>query len=266
MVKVYKGKNPLYMKAAKWYAGGIAIALPMIALAYNKIATDMVLFLLGAAVAGIALSITWPKGNMYLSGSIGEYRVLRWLKKEVPDGSVIFTSVRVHERMESDIVVVSPIGVFIIEVKNYNGDIEGSDGKENWILHKTGRKGGHYTAKVRNPQLQLKRNTFIVAEFLRQKGMRQVWVEGFTVFTGKGSFIGCIPDRCMKGSRECMEVIIHCVHQLNKNRGMLLSEDQIEKAAGFLMECVQDEPAMKQDDFEATLQARKNSRRSVAGR
>ena len=69
-----------------------------------------------------------------------------------------------------------------MEVKNNNSKVTGDEQSPNWIAHKVGRKGGRYTAKVRNPIKQLKKQVHVLAEHLK-KNRASTWIEGVVFFS-----------------------------------------------------------------------------------
>ena len=83
------------------------------------------------------------------SGTKGEEETVHFLST-LPDTYHIFTSVRVHEKMEADAVVVGQNGVFVVESKNYKGELVGTANDKKWTLNKIGRKGGEYSKSVPN--------------------------------------------------------------------------------------------------------------------
>ena len=97
-------------------------------------------------------------GNLGLSdrricskGEYGEYAVITVLKK-LPEDYRVFNDVYLESRGHSsqiDHVVISRYGVFVIETKNYSGDVYGIEKAEHWTQYLNG-KGYSF----RNPILQ----------------------------------------------------------------------------------------------------------------
>ena len=98
----------------------------------------------------VARKICSNRSSIYAAGSRGENQVLEWLR-ELPDNYHVFTNVRVHERMEADAVVAGPAGLFLVEVKNYAGGLEGTSADDSWLQHKRNRQGKSYIKEIRNP-------------------------------------------------------------------------------------------------------------------
>ena len=121
------------------------------------------------------------------SGASGELKTLKQLEK-LPDDYVLFNQVDVPNPKtkrgytELDLIVVGPNGVFVIEVKNNNSKVTGDEQAPNWTAHKVGQKGGRYTADVRNPIKQLKKQVHVLATYLKGK-KASTWLEGVVFFS-----------------------------------------------------------------------------------
>lgn len=121
------------------------------------------------------------------SGASGELKTLKQLER-LPDDYVLFNQVDVPNPKtkrgytELDLIVVGPNGVFVIEVKNNNSKVTGDEQAPNWTAHKVGQKGGRYTADVRNPIKQLKKQVHVLATYLKGK-KASTWLEGVVFFS-----------------------------------------------------------------------------------
>ncbi|MBR3244967.1 MAG: NERD domain-containing protein [Parasporobacterium sp.] len=85
------------------------------------------------------------------------------------------------QKTELDFVIVNRNGVFIIEVKNYSGKISGEEEALQWKKSKTSQGGKTYEKFIENPIPQVKREEYILGNFLRSKGIN-VWVNGYIYF------------------------------------------------------------------------------------
>ncbi|MFD2631830.1 nuclease-related domain-containing protein [Idiomarina piscisalsi] len=162
--------------------------------------------IIGAPIAGFLMynlpNFWWIVGLAYLfsvigaastkrSGAKGELKTLKLLEK-LPDSYVLFNQVDVPNSRakrgftELDLIVVGPNGVFVVEVKNNNSKVTGDEQSPNWIAHKVGRKGGRYTAKVRNPIKQLKKQVHVLAEHLK-KNRASTWIDGVVFFSHRSA-------------------------------------------------------------------------------
>lgn len=87
---------------------------------------------------------------------------------------------------ELDNVIVNNRGVFIIEVKNYTGELFGDEDDFEWTKQKETRQGNIYQKTVKNPIKQVKRQIYILAEYLKEYGI-DVWVEGYAILLANNS-------------------------------------------------------------------------------
>ena len=161
---------------------------------------------IGAPVAGFLMyqlpNFWWIIGLVYLfaiigaastkrSGAKGELKALKLLNK-LPDSYVLFNQVDVPNSRakrgftELDLIAVGPNGVFVVEVKNNNSKVTGDEQAAYWTAHKVGRKGGRYTAKVRNPIKQLKKQVHVLAEHLK-KNRTSTWIDGVVFFSHRSA-------------------------------------------------------------------------------
>lgn len=113
------------------------------------------------------------------AGAQGEDQALKQLAKALPNQYHLFNNVVVtYEggRSETDLIVVGPGGVTVVEVKNYSGELQGKAG-DNRLTHiKTGG-----TESVYNPLRQVATHVHRVSGYLRQNH-RGVWVQGAVYF------------------------------------------------------------------------------------
>lgn len=245
MAIVHKKGAPLFDKGATEAGKFVAIAgiAVLLGLGLDSIGQSLTGFLLFAGFMVLA-GIFSKNASIAFSGSWGEHKALSGLKDKLSDDYHIFVGVKVHEKMESDFVITGPNGVFVIEVKNYTGKIEGGANDAEWILHKTGRKGGKYTKKIKNPLGQLRRNVYILSQYLKiQK--TSAWIEGRTYFSNNNDWYdGCIPDKCIAN----MEVLAHYIRVYMPRR--YLTAEQLARINTSLEKCISETPAMAKAEFE----------------
>ena len=116
-------------------------------------------------------------------GIRGEEAAVKAIQSVLRDGDRLFTNVRIEydgKPAELDNVIVNRYGVFIIEVKNYSGQIVGGEDEYEWRKYKTTEAGNTYEKTVRNPIKQVKRQTYILAKYLDYYGVR-VWIRGYAI-------------------------------------------------------------------------------------
>lgn len=110
------------------------------------------------------------------------------------DGYVIFNDVTLHtsnnDTTQIDHVIISPFGVFVIEVKNYSGWIYGSENQYKWtqVLNKQSKN------QFQNPLIQNKKHCQVVQKILELENRQ---IHSMVVFMGKATFKTEMPDNVM---------------------------------------------------------------------
>lgn len=124
-------------------------------------------------ILGIALI---RKGHKFHVGAVGESRVAKVLAR-FPDDWFIFNDMTVG-RSQIDHIVVSPVGVYTIETKNYRGTIYGNAEKQKWS-----QVINHHKTTFYNPVKQGIGHSVALSKFLEECGLKNVWVNTIVVFT-----------------------------------------------------------------------------------
>lgn len=122
--------------------------------------------------------------DILISGMTGE-RIAAEVLATLPDDYVVFQDVVVTydgKSNEIDNIVVGRSGVFIVEVKNHNGNIIGDCKDTYWTQYKVGRGGTPYTKEMYNPTKQVGSHIYRLANYLRKNGMN-TYIEGMVYFT-----------------------------------------------------------------------------------
>ncbi|RPF53367.1 nuclease-related domain-containing protein [Aquisalibacillus elongatus] len=135
-------------------------------------------------IPALISSYFWSRFATLRSGIKGEKHTKKVLNS-LSEYFKTFNSVQIsieEGRTEIDQVVVGKDCIFIIEVKNHKGRIEGHEAEHSWTQHKIGRKGTPYKSKMKNPLKQVKRQTFILARYLKKHNVN-VWVEEIVYFS-----------------------------------------------------------------------------------
>ncbi|MGA2150738.1 MAG: nuclease-related domain-containing protein [Geobacteraceae bacterium] len=153
-------------------------------------------FWVGFPVAGAA-SYMWPDGNwawvlawlvcfqlarragspIELAGAKGEERALAILSG-LPEEYTLFNQIRLPDKRsrtgfrEADFMVVGPNGIFLIENKDYRGEIRGDDSAAGWELHKIGIGGTPYTKPCRNPVPQVRVYVALLGAIFARRSIR----------------------------------------------------------------------------------------------
>ena len=153
-----------------------------------------------------------------LAGKYGEAVATRLIKSALRNGDRLFTNVEItfeDKPTELDNVIVNSFGVFIIEVKNYNGKLVGNEDDYEWIKYKTTDAGNTYEQTVRNPINQVKRQVYILAKYLDYYGSR-VWIEGYALLIQGNS---PVESKKILSSTDDINRAIHTPgrHRLTKN-------------------------------------------------
>lgn len=123
------------------------------------------------------------------AGRYGEAFATNAIKSVLREDDLLFTNVQISydgKPAELDNVVINKYGVFIIEVKNYNGKLSGTEDDYEWQKFHTTYSGNTYIKSVKNPIKQVKRQVYILANFLDYYGTR-VWVKGFAFLVNQNS-------------------------------------------------------------------------------
>ena len=242
MTMIYAG-NDMLQKKIGYYKVGMALTwvgsvLLLLMGTPLSVTTAILLFLAGRQICSSRCSI-------YAAGSRGETQVLDWLR-ELPDSYHVFTNVRVHERMEADAVVAGPAGLFLLEVKNYAGGLEGTSTDGNWLQHKRDKQGKSCIKEIRNPLRQLRRNTFILSQYLRQEGCRE-WLNACTVFPNRNAWWA-------KGRPEqCLDTKEELLRYLTTPKRQPLDEAAVRRSVEILKKCVQERPVLTRAEFNTRL-------------
>ena len=116
-------------------------------------------------------------------GNKGEALAQQAIESVLRDGDYYFRNISVtydNRPAEFDNIIVNKNGVFIIEVKNYKGDVVGNVDDSEWKKYKTTDAGNTYIKSFQNPIKQVKRQVYILAKYLDYYGAR-AWVEGYVI-------------------------------------------------------------------------------------
>ncbi|MBQ3411749.1 MAG: NERD domain-containing protein [Oscillospiraceae bacterium] len=150
------------------------------------------------------------------AGRLGEEYATRKITSVLNSDDTLLTNVKVDfegKETELDNVIVNKYGVFIIEVKYYHGWLKGGEDDYEWTQYKE-TYSDMYIKTVKNPIKQVKRQVYIVANYLREYGVN-VWVDGYALMVDAGSPVES--DMILTTTDE-IDRVIHTVsrRQLNK--------------------------------------------------
>lgn len=123
------------------------------------------------------------------AGLEGEDKAL-YILAELPNTYSVFPDVRVVmglKESQLDTIVVGPSGVFVVEVKNYAGIIEGDAGDQR--LRQIKNRTGETT--FYNPVKQVTTHAYRLHEFLRHHQM-DTWVHGAVYFANESTKVNVV--------------------------------------------------------------------------
>ena len=161
------------------------------------------------------------------AGKEGEILAGKIIHQYLNDQDIILNNVEitVHgKETELDYVVINRNGVFIFEVKNYSGELEGNEDDEYWSKYKISSGNNEYVKEVRNPIKQVKRGIYLLKELLHIYGV-YLWIDGYVLFVNMNSPIES--DYTINDENE-IDIILHTKGRQNLNK------KQIEKIVNIL--------------------------------
>lgn len=188
-------------------------------------------FLLG----GIGM-IFLNKHSMLKAGIEGKEAAAHALRK-LPDYYEVYEGIEVQRDSKTvrfDYVVVGDNGIFVVNVKNHNGTIEGREDASSWQQHKVGRKGGHYSNTIRNPIKRVRWQVHVLADYLKEKQI-SAWVEGIVYFANPSVRVNVNTERTpVIDSPEALQSYIDSYvprkllesHDLNTIRSIFIHDDR----------------------------------------
>lgn len=118
------------------------------------------------------------------AGIQGEHIAVDIIKSVLYESDIMLNNVAFEygdNEVEIDSLVINSRGVYVIEVKNYSGDLYGKETDFELFQEKETSAGNVYSKSVKNPVPQVKRQVHNLAKFLKYYGI-DVWVEGYVYF------------------------------------------------------------------------------------
>lgn len=147
---------------------------------FGSVAIHFSLFFL-SIIFFIAAAYLWSKQTTWNIGADGEEAVIRVLQNLDSSYKIINDIVLPGDKQNIDHVVVGPAGVFVIETKNYNGNIRCYE--DEWSRKKVGRRGTVYDAGMGNPSKQAKRNAVVLKNWFASENLDVGYISAVVVFT-----------------------------------------------------------------------------------
>ncbi|HOI24254.1 MAG TPA: nuclease-related domain-containing protein [Caldisericia bacterium] len=128
--------------------------------------------------------------KIWRSGLTGQHRVEEALANLDDRYTLINNMSLPFKKCDMDHILIGPNGIFLIETKNYKGEITCIG--DRWEYQKVGRNGGLYRGHINNPSKQLKRSIWELKNYLDKKSKKILqqsafpyWIQGVLVFTNK---------------------------------------------------------------------------------
>lgn len=152
----------------------------------------------------------YQKYKIVKAGIDGEKEVKQILKqlKDI----TIYSNVPItynQNKSEIDYLCISEKGLFIVEVKNYSGNIKGKYDDVKWKQYKT-----QETKEVKNPVKQLTHQMKILNSILKENNI-DTYIEG-CVFFNKAKSIECKDKKIITDSKELLNRINNQKQSLSK--------------------------------------------------
>ncbi len=134
-------------------------------------------------------------------------------------------NISIHGRnTELDYVVINNNGIFIFEVKNFSGKLVGNEDDQYWNKYKISSGNKEYIKEIRNPIKQLKREIYLLKEYLKYYGV-DLWIEGYVLFVNMNS---PVESEYTINDQSEIDDILHL------RRNQVLTKNQIEKIISIL--------------------------------
>ena len=123
------------------------------------------------------------------AGRYGEILASKIIRETLNEDDILLTNVKISaddKQTELDNVVINRNGVFIIEVKNYSGQLIGDEDDSEWIKNKITPGGNFFQKEVRNPIKQVKRQIYILSRLFKENDIN-AWIEGYVFLVERNS-------------------------------------------------------------------------------
>ena len=175
----------------------------------------------------LLLSLSNGEDQKRIAGKEGELQAKKILNHYLNENDLLLNNVNIsiHGRnTELDYVVINNNGVFIFEVKNFSGKLVGNEDDQYWNKYKISRGNKEYIKEIRNPIKQLKREIYLLKEYLNYYGV-DLWIEGYVLFVNMNS---PVESEYTVNDKSEIDDILHL------RRNQVLTKNQIEKIISIL--------------------------------
>lgn len=175
----------------------------------------------------LLLSLSNGEDQKRIAGKEGELQAKKILNHYLNENDLLLNNVNIsiHGRnTELDYVVINNNGIFIFEVKNFSGKLVGNEDDQYWNKYKISRGNKEYIKEIRNPIKQLKREIYLLKEYLKYYGV-DLWIEGYVLFVNMNS---PVESEYTINDQSEIDDILHL------RRNQVLTKNQIEKIISIL--------------------------------
>ena len=175
----------------------------------------------------LLLSLSSDEDQKRIAGKEGELQAKKILNHYLNENDLLLNNVNIsiHGRnTELDYVVINNNGIFIFEVKNFSGKLVGNEDDQYWNKYKISRGNKEYIKDIRNPIKQLKREIYLLKEYLKYYGV-DLWIEGYVLFVNMNS---PVESEYTVNDKSEIDDILHL------RRNQVLTKNQIEKIISIL--------------------------------
>lgn len=175
----------------------------------------------------LLLSLSNDEDQKRIAGKEGELQAKKILNHYLNENDLLLNNlnISIHGRnTELDYVVINNNGVFIFEVKNFSGKLVGNEDDQYWNKYKISRGNKEYIKEIRNPIKQLKREIYLLKEYLKYYGV-DLWIEGYVLFVNMNS---PVESEYTVNDKSEIDDILHL------RRNQVLTKNQIEKIISIL--------------------------------
>ena len=173
------------------------------------------------------LSLSNGEDQKRIAGKEGELQAKKILNHYLNENDLLLNNVNIliHGRnTELDYVVINNNGIFIFEVKNFSGKLVGNEDDQYWNKYKISSGNKEYIKEIRNPIKQLKREIYLLKEYLKYYGV-DLWIEGYVLFVNMNS---PVESEYTVNDKSEIDDILHL------RRNQVLTKNQIEKIISIL--------------------------------
>lgn len=187
----------------------------------------VIIFFVIILFISLFLSLSNGEDQKRIAGKEGELQAKKLLNHYLNENDLLLNNVNIsiHGRnTELDYVVINNNGVFIFEVKNFSGKLVGNEDDQYWNKYKISRGNKEYIKEIRNPIKQLKREIYLLKEYLKYYGV-DLWIEGYVLFVNMNS---PVENEYTVNDKSEIDDILHL------RRNQVLTKNQIEKIMSIL--------------------------------